>query len=277
MTLLPQILASGKIKRLYSSRGSGTTGEAHLAKYKNKKYLLRICPNEETAKRYINYYKKFRKYKFFPKLLEESGKYLLFKFIEGGETREDNEDKKTIYQIGKICAIINKSKANYDYKTVFLRKLKIIKEKNILNEDKIKEIECFYKKSKAKLKTSLDAGDVTNDNFVRGKNKKIYFVDIEAIKPNIKGFGIAKAYSSWFKKEDEREAFEKGYNSVSSMKFFNKDYNDLCTLVFLVHRIKFKFEKGEKRLVEISIMKLNRILCGKWVEMKSKIKSSLTD
>ena len=258
-TLISRILDYGKITSLTHSTGIGSTGEAHLAKYNSKKYLLRICKDKETAERYIKYYNQFKKYRFFPKLLETQDNYLLFEFIKGRTCKEETEDTKVIEQIGKICAIINKGKASYDYKSGFFRKLNAISEKKILTKSKISEIREFYRKSKVNLKISLDAGDVTNDNFMMA-GKKVYFVDIEAIKPNITGFGIAKSFSSWFKNEKERKAFERGYSKVNSMKFFNKDYQDLCTLIFLIHRINFKHDKGEHNLVEISIKKLDRIL-----------------
>jgi hypothetical protein len=271
MKLINQILKSGKITSLAHSEGIGSTGEAHLAEFNGKKYLLRICKDKGTAERYIKYYNQFKKYGFFPELLETHDNYLLFEFIKGRTCKEENEEIRVIEQVGKICAIINKGRANYDYESGFFRKLNAISEKKILTNKKIDEIREFYKKSKVKLKILLDAGDVTNDNFMV-KGKKIYFVDIEAIKPNIKGFGIAKSFSSWFKSEKERKAFEKGYSKINSMKFFNKNYRDLCTLIFLIHRISFKHNKGEHKLVEISIKKLNRILSESEVSVE-RIKS----
>jgi len=260
--MIEEILKKGKIIPIHEKNGIGSTKEAHIAKLNGKKYLLRICQDKETAEKYKKYYNLFKKYGFFPKLIESKDNYLLFEFINGRMCKE-KEEKQIIMQIGKICGIINKINAkNYserEHKS--FKKLDLIEKYKIISNEKSKEITNFYKNlsKKVKLKTSLDAGDVTNDNFMV-LGKKVYFVDIEAIKPNIKGYGIAKAFTSWFKTEEERKAFTKAYNSVNSMKFYNADYHKLVTLIFFINRLKFKFEKGEKRIVKTTIKKLNKLL-----------------
>ncbi len=260
--LIDFILKKGKISLLSKGREVGSTKEAHLAIFNGKKYLLRICPDRETAKRYISMYKKFKKYNFLPKLLEFKDNYILFEFIPGRNCYE-RENKETIYKIGKICGIINKFKAKNDFQESrrFFQKLNALKEKKILSNNKLDEIkECYsYFDKKIKLHGALDAGDVTNDNFIVKKGK-VYFVDIEAIKENIKGYGIAKAFSSWFKEKSERDYFKKGYNKFNSFKFFNEDYMRFVTLIFLINRINFKSDKGEKAIVKQSIFKLNKLL-----------------
>ena len=262
-SLVSNILKKGEIKSISLEEGIGSTGEAHLAILNNKKYLLRICGDEEIAKKYYGYYQKFKKYRFFPKLLGIYEKYILFEFIRGRMTKE-KENVKVIYQVGKICAIINRVKAKYDYQESkrFYRKLEEIKNKRIISKKLADDVENTYKKldKKIKLKSILDAGDVTNDNFMVDKTGKVYFVDIEAIKPNVKGMGITKAYSSWFKTEKEKESFRRGYESISSMKFYTKDYAKMVTLIFFVQRIRFKHEKGEVDIVNRTINKLNLLL-----------------
>lgn len=260
--MIDKLLKFGKITSISSTNGKGTTKEVHIAKYNHKKYLLRICKDNETAKRYLTYYNLFKKYNFFPKLLEVKDNYLLFEFIIGRDCRE-KESPKIIFQIGKICGIINKIKSKYDYNSGFFKKLNSIRERKVLSAKKVQEINKIYNKlNKNKLKSSLDAGDVTNDNFRVSKNK-VYFIDIEAIKPNIKGYGIAKSFSSWFKSDKEKKHFEQGYNSVNNMNFFNETYGDLTSLIFFIHRISYKSSIGDYSLVKITINKLNKIL-RKW-------------
>lgn len=263
MKLIKEILEKGEIKSLSIESGMGVTGEARSAKYKDKKYLLRICKDEETAKKYMRFYKRFHKYGFLPKLLEYEGKYMLFEFIEGKMCNE-KESPKIIYQVGKICSIINKYKAEYSYKRErsFFEKLQEIKDKKIISEELAKKVENIYSNldKKVKLKISLDAGDVTKDNFMIDKKGKIYFVDIEAIKATIKGMGIAKSFSSWFKTPKEQENFKKGYNSVSSMKFYTPDYAKFVTLIFFIQRIRFKSNKGEMNIVNKTINKLEKLV-----------------
>lgn len=263
MKLIKKILKEGKIKSMSGETGVGSTGEAHLAILEGKKYLLRICSDNKTSRKYLAYYHKFKKYGFLPKLLEINGKYMLFEFIEG-KMCDEEETSKTIYKVGRICAIINKFPAEKDYKIKknFLEKLKEIKTKKIISKELAEKVKKEYNllKKRVDLKYSLDAGDVTCDNFMVDTNGKVYFVDIEAIKSNIKGMGIAKAFSTWFKKEDEQKKFRKGYNSINSIKFYDKNYAKLVTLIFFINRIRFKAQKGEQDYVKRTINKLERLL-----------------
>ena len=179
--LISQILENGKIKSMTHGFGIGSTGEAHLAVLDDKKYLLRICPDKKTTKKYWGYYRKFKKYNFLPKLLEIRGRYMLFEFIEG-RTAYEKDSPKVIYQVGKICAIINNYKVDKGYKRKksFAEKLQEIKNKKIISRELLAKVEGEYKQldKKVKLKNSLDAGDVTNDNFIVNQKGKVYFVDI---------------------------------------------------------------------------------------------------
>jgi len=262
-SLIPQILKKGQIKSITLENGIGSTGEAHLAFLGKEKYLLRICPDEETANKYLGYYKKFKRYGFFPKLLETMGKYMLFEFVNGKRCRE-HETPETIRQVGRICAIINKAKVPKNYKRngSFIQKLEEIKNKKVINcELAQKTLENYaLLEAKIKLRLSMDAGDVTCDNFMVDKKGHVYFVDIEAIKPNIKGMGIAKAFSTWFKTPEMQKEFRRGYVSISPMSFYTEDYAKMVTLIFFIQRIRFKSNKGEIDLVKQTIKKLERIL-----------------
>lgn len=263
IALIPSILEKGQIKSISLEEGIGSTGEAHLALLDGAKYVLRICPDEETANKYLGYYKKFKRHGFFPRLLETRGKYMLFEFINGRMAKE-SEEPEFIFQVGKICALINKVRAKNDYQKSrkFYRKLEEIKTKKIISDKLALKAEEVYRKldERVFLKASLDAGDVTNDNFMVGLDNKVYFVDIEAIKPNIKGMGIAKAFSTWFKTTEAQKEFMRGYESISSMDFYTEDYAKMTTLIFFVQRIRFKAEKGEQYYVKRTINKLERLL-----------------
>lgn len=258
--LIKEILKKAKIKSMSLEGGIGSTGEAHLAVLNKKKYLLRICKDNETAEKYFKYYNKFKKYNFLPRLLDKKDHYLLFAFING-EVCNHKETKKVIAQIGRICAIINKSKEKWNCEEYFSKRIAKIEEKKILDRGRIDKVKELYLnlKTKVRIQTSLDANDVTNDNFIK-KTGKVYFVDIEAIKPTIKGYGIAKAFFSWFKEEKEREYFREGYNTISPISFFNTNYMKLATLLFIVQRLNFKFDKGERGIVKLTIKKLDKLL-----------------
>ena len=260
--MIAQLLKEGKLSLLRASGGAGSTGEVHLVTLKRKKFVLRVCKDKASAKRQIRYYNKFKKYDFLPTLLDSSGRYLLFKYVEGRDVKYKGEDNRVIKKIGAICAIINKQKTHYDYKSNFETTHKIIVSKHILPKSKIIAILKAYAQlsSKVKLVTSLDARDVTNDNFRVSKKGKVYFVDIEAIAPNVCGLGVAKAFSFWFKNIKEQTAFKKGYIAMNSDYIFTHDYLNFVMLLFLTDRIVYKFKHGQKILVVGAAHKLLRCI-----------------
>lgn len=254
--MIKKILEDGKIKTLFSSLGSGTTGEAHLATYKKQKYVLRICQDNQTAKKYKRIYNLFKKQKFLPRLLESYKHYLLFEYIPGRDLKE-KERPEIIKQVGKICGLINKSISKGTWKNKTLSKLKEIENKKIITKKLSKKTRKRYKQllKRVELKFGWDAGDVTNDNFRLYKGK-VYFVDIEAIKFQIKGFGLTKGLYVWFKDERSQEIFKKAYNSILNSKFYTKNYQEICLIIFLISRIRFKSNKGEKRSTKKAIKDL---------------------
>ncbi len=263
MKQITKILKSGKISSLTSANGSGTTGEAHLAEIDGKKYLLRICPNKKTADWYFLLYHLFERYNIMPKLIDSGGKYLLFEFIEGRDLKK-KENPKIIYEVGRLCAIVNKQKYEGEYKDKFKEKLREITDKKIISGEKSKQVENLFDdlSNSLKIELSLDIGDATSDNFRLSKDGKIYFVDIEAIKYHMKGMCVAKAFYQWFRTPEERKIFLEGYESEHSTDFLTKDYLKLCYLIFLIQRIRFKFNKGETRPFKKALEKLDELLRG---------------
>ena len=60
---------------------------------------------------------------------------------------------------------------------------------------------------KFKQNVTLDTFDVSPANFRLSKGK-VYFVDLDAIKPKLKGMGMIKCMFGWAEKEEEREKGE---------------------------------------------------------------------
>ena len=225
----------------------GDSGQTFLVKYKDKKFILRRCNNKKEADFYIQIYKKLNKYKFLPKIIERSKENILFEFIEGRNCRK-SEGKKIIYQVGKICACINKIRfRKFDINKKAYYNLKTLLDKNVINKEKFEKIKGLYNKLKRKIKpkAAIDSNDVYPENF-RLRRGKVYFIDIEAIKPRLKGQGIAKAFIRWFKTSKQKEEFKRGYNSVSSIKFLTEDYLRFCYLNFLLQTIGIKLRKGRE-------------------------------
>ena len=107
----------------------------------------------------------------------------------------------------------------------------------------------------------MDANDVYPENF-RLRKEKVYFVDIEAIKPLFRGHGIAKSFIKWFKTNKQREKFKEGYKSAASLNFLTKDYLQFLYLNYFMRSIAIKLRLKIK-LNPRDITKFNLLLEGK--------------
>ncbi len=260
------LLKHGHIERFVPEEGTGgLSGEVHLLTHAGKKYILRRCGDIATAKKYEGYSKKFEKYGFLPKFLGRHKNDVMYEFIEGRHLRQ-NEQGKGFEQLGRMEGIISQTKTEGDVDARFKKQLEELvtgefkftkKEANkrrktgvkkipkpILSRDEAERIERIYDylKGKAKPTMSLDANDFHEANFILDSSNRVYFVDVEAIRPRIKGFGIAKFYLQWGKTPARRKAFNKGYSSVASMKFLTPEYLDFISLNFLVQKINYTFK-----------------------------------
>jgi hypothetical protein len=265
--MIKKILSKGEISELVSDSGQGGwSGEAHFVEYENKKYVLRKAQTLKIAKNYENISIKLGKTKILPTFLGRTGKNVLYEYIEGRDLKV-NESLKIIKQIGKISAQINKiNSGNFSIKPRFYKQVKeattgIFKEKKtadrpILTKDKIKPLLTkekakrikklyLYLNKKIKPPIKLDMNDANPSNF-RLRKGKVYFVDIEAIKPRIKAYHIGKAFTKWFKTLKQRKAFLEGYKSVLPIKFLTEYYYDLIYLIYLVQEVNYSCKYGKK-------------------------------
>lgn len=262
---MKNILSKGKISELVSDSGQGGwSGEAHLVKHGKKKFMLRKAQNIERAKKYQQISKKLEKSKILPKFLGISENNVLYEYIEGRDLR-NNESLDVVKQVGKISAHINKINAKDLDTSRFKRQvvqattgifekhktnrpmLTKNKIKPLLTKEKSKRILKLYNylRKKTNPAIKLDLNDANPSNFRLRKNK-VYFVDIEAIKPRIKGYCIGKAFTKWFKTDKQRKAFLEGYNPVLSTKFLSEYYLDFIYLNFLVQEINYACKYGKK-------------------------------
>lgn len=280
---MKHLLKKGKISLLLSETGGGLSGEVHLVTHCGEKYLLRKCAKLEKAKTYEEHAKRFEKLGFLPKMLGRFGKNVLYEYV-GTRDARDKESPEIFRKIGKIAAQINKFKQKGDVDKRFKRqieelvtgkfafsgkviakraKLKVYKKPEPVfsrpQADKILKVYELLKK-KAKPTMALDINDVTKDNFRIGKNNKVHFVDIEAIKPRIKGFGIAKFFIQWGDTEQKRKNFLHGYASISSTKFLTEEYLDFLFLNFLMQRINYNVNIFQWRGYKKALKKLNKIV-----------------
>tara|TARA_Y100000310_G_C20550154_1_gene747657 strand:+ start:70 stop:858 length:789 start_codon:yes stop_codon:yes gene_type:complete len=220
----------------------GTVSKIELVEYGGQKYVLRSFKSKKKADYYASILKKLKKYGFKPKVLYQNKKQMLLEFIRGRDCRE-SDASKAAYQVGKICAAVNKIKNSegYNLNKKFNIFLNIIEKKKVLPKTKIKSARILYKilYEKLKPKIVLDANDIYAENFKIVKGK-IYFVDVEAIRPTLKGYGIVKCFNRWFQKPSQQKEFLKGYNSIGDSKFLTKDYIKFVSLFFYIRSIALR-------------------------------------
>jgi len=246
---MKKILREGVIEILNSDSGEGgMSKKVHLLKHNGKGYVLRICKDKKTAIMYSKNLKKYEKERFLPKLIEISGKKILLEYIEGRDCKK-KDALRVAYQVGKIIGTINRTKGkNLKIKDIdqkFRNSLTKIKNNKVINTKTSKEIlQRYYELRKnIKIQISLDCDDIVPSNFRISKGK-VYLVDIEMIKENIRSRGIAKAFLRWFGTGKQREKLMKGYNSVNSSLFLTEEYLQLLYLYFLVTNMKIKIYDG---------------------------------
>ena len=262
-----KVLKKGEITLLLpEGEGGGLSGEVHLVRYDNQKYVVRRCETLKIARGYEAISKKFEKDGFLPKFLGRFGKDVLYEYIEGRDLKQ-KESKKVLYQLGQIAAYISKKKMKSKTYPRFFVQLKelltgeykvTVKEKERMRRNKIKmkrfkpaiskeqseEITKVHNYLKKKLRPAIyfDANDIIPGNFRIDKKGKVYFVDIEAIRPRIKGFGIAKFFLKWGKKKWSKDVFKKGYSSVASLKYLTQEYLDFLYLNFIIQSMNYKYK-----------------------------------
>lgn len=282
------IILNGDISPLIPEAGGGLSMEAHLVKVGNKKYVVRMCSSEKRAKFYEIISKELSRYHILPKLIGKCDKHVFYEYLVGRDLKQ-NEGLEKFQQVGIICARINnigcKSKEDINfsfnknlneltsgkYRVYTPEEMKekrrrrpnerhdIRRRKALISEGENKLIKIINKKLilETKAKVCLDAFDVSPANFRISKGN-IYFVDMDAIKPKIKGIGIAKCFFGWAKKEKERNAFLEGYFSVMGTNFLTDKYMDLLNLHFLIQALHDRVKLGRK--YNMQYQKLKSIL-----------------
>jgi len=290
---MKHILKKGEITLLLpeGNTGGGLSGEVHLITYDDKKYVVRRCSKISIAKNYEYLSKTFEKYSFLPKFLGRFGKDVLFEYIEGRDLTK-NESMDSLEQMGRMAGHINKIKltgnvnqrfnhqinelSTGNYKLTPKEKIKLKKVKNekfeiVLDKDQVKKIKKVYSLLKNRLKPSLtlDINDVSPNNFRIDKKGKVYLVDIEGIKPRIKGFGFAKFYLKFGKTPQREKAYLKGYNSVNSSKYLTEEYLDFIYLNFFIQKILYNIKIFDRGYSE-TLNDLNKII-EKYLERKIKL------
>ncbi len=246
---MEEALSKGCIERIKG----GESNEVHLLTYADKKYILRKYSNTDDCDWSFYTHNLLKEHGFLPKIIFKKDKNLILEHINGRNcTKNDADD--VAYEIGRICGIVNNTgidereiKKRSDYEEIFFKYLKNVVKKGVISNKNSISCEEAYKfyRDRIEIITSLDADDVHCDNFMLTGNK-IYFVDVDSIKVRIKGRGVTKAFSRWFRKEDQRKKFINGYNTVNSLDFYHGDYRKFCELNFLITSIYYGLESRGK-------------------------------
>ncbi len=253
---MKEILKQGVISKL----AGGDTNHTFLLQYENKKYILRKFSNEATADYYVKLCKRLYKYGFLPKVYYKSGKEVIFEYINGRDCK-DEDASKVAFQIGKICGIINRinSKDKYDPDKRFFSYTKDLRKNNLLTKKEAFIVNKTYNllKKKNKPVIKMDANDVYPQNF-RIRKGKVYLVDIEAMKPMFKGFGVAKSFIKWFKKSNKQEEVKRGYKSINPINFLTSEYLTFLYLNYLMRsiaiKIRLKIELNYKHIKKLKLL-----------------------
>lgn len=254
--------------------GGGLSGEVHIIKHHTGTYIVRRCSTLEKALFYEYLAKKFEKYGFLPKLLARHNKDVFYEYISGRNVLNKKDALRVAYDIGKIAAYINTVPARGTINARFYKQVRELTEGKFIIDNKVRaankraglssktritpiftraeavRVRTAYRALKKKVKPTLalDMNDTQSANFRITPEGKIYFVDIEAIKPRVKGFSIAKGFQQWFKTKETQRRFLKGYASVLPTKFFTKEYKDFLYLSFFVQMINYRWKLREWKI-----------------------------
>lgn len=253
-------LLKQKAEILVPEHGGGMSKEVHLINFNKERYILRKCQNKKRADRYQEISIELKKYNILPKLLYRDKNKLLFEYIKGRDLKLKDANK-VAYEIGKICGIVTKIKIGhkYNFNEKFYKKLIYLKNRKVLTNLEFRQIKEKYKKLIRKIKPQLrvEIDDITPNNFRLSKGK-IYLVDIEAIKYQPKGICFGKSFLKWFKTPKQKEKFQRGFNSVSSSRFLNKQYQEFIYLYFLINNIYGKVKRGDS--IDINLKRINQLI-----------------
>jgi len=193
-------------------------------------YKLRMCRNVEEAKLYEHHARIAPG--MMPRFYGRDGRYLLVEFFEGRPLKKSNLDD--CYAMGRLYAEIHQLHKEGDPETQhekFRHDLKELLNKNILTAAEYAQAAELYEELSKSIThhIALEAFDLNASNFMRSHDR-VVFVDEEGMHITFKGAGMVKIFEKL--EPDQLAAFQKGYASVASMKFFSTEY-ELFTVLFM--------------------------------------------
>lgn len=266
---MKHLLKQGTLTRYAAPRGKGggMSGEVHTLTHSSGTYIVRRCRSVERARLYVSLGKKLEHFGFLPKLLARHGVDVFYEYIPGRNVTK-RDAARVAYAVGRIAAQINTVRARGPFNSRFYKHVRELETGTFIVDRKMENarkraarsmqtsvtpiftkaeaarIKRAYRrlKQKAKPTLALDMNDTQPANFRITPQGKVYFVDIEAVKPRVKGFGIAKGFLQWFTTPETRRRFLQGYQNVQPLRFFTQAYQDFCYLSFLLQKINYRWK-----------------------------------
>jgi len=208
--------------------------------YQGKFYKLRVFPSTKMAEKQESIVQLVSK--IFPKFYGRDRNYLLFEFLDARTISKD-ENPDIFLRIGEMCGEVNNIKADgnakKDLEEHYYTVIESFLKKGIISSEDLRRILMVYKKLLCEIqyKVVLSIMDIQFANFMLDSQNKLYFVDEDGIDYNIQGYGF-DTFSDKFDKKQIKYFF-KGYNSVNSIKFYDKDYEKLVIFLHLVEKIQW--------------------------------------
>ena len=235
-----------------------------------RRFKLRVCADRWKARRTARRLRRLAHV--FPRLQARRGRYLLLEFLEGERVDDRKELRPHAELLGRICAEIHRMGEPRDargrarlawealrLRAQFRRQLRALARAGVLDAELARGVHRARRVWLRRHGTpvGLDLHDTHKGNFMVDAHGALRYVDEEGLGYTVRGMGLAKLlakpgvrpYSP--KREDEWEAFRRGYAEVADASFLTRDYCDYVRLLELVRSLEFKLRR-ETRLFKVA-------------------------
>lgn len=240
----PFALTLDTIEPLQKATGT-SSNRAFTVTAGGQKHKLRVCDSETQAEMVERNATRFAH--FVPKLHARDGRYVLLEFLEGYRQLSFAEMLSRTREIGRMCAEIHKygDPVDHDPRRYFLEYLDSLRRQNAITPFIYHEMSAVYDENAGAVEAqvSLDLNDIYEANLMVGPAGTAYYVDEEAIRPAIRGLGIAGLIRH-FDRQQQWFDFLDGYNEVDDSRFLTPAYFALLRLVFGVRAAHLHLKDG---------------------------------
>lgn len=224
----------------------GSTKEAfHLIDISKNSYKLRVCKTIHKARELENNIKNLNQ--IFPDFHGRDKQYLLLSYIKGYRP-PTLLDKDTLFEIGRLQALVNQTACSGDASALdrkFLKTLSKVAQYQIISIPEEKTIQTNFESLRAEIdyRFCLDIRDTSLDNFIK-TSSKMYYVDENGI-GNLGGVGLVRLFRPLGRKptllsKKHKQYLQTGYESINKT-FWTPEYLSLVSLYDMVNRLYTRF------------------------------------